>query len=213
MAVITAQYMEYIDLMQALELELAGEYLLMAAMLAEIKSRMLLPRPESDDEEDDPRAELIRRLQEYEQIKTGAERLDELPRIERELFVAAASKPELVRQHADPDVDFREVLLAMAHVLRRAEMFTQHEVQLEPCRCVIAWAILNRVKASREFVPFKNFCRRGRPFGCGGDLLGHYGTGRDVVTGVSTSTSLCADSCACRYGGGTGWPDSRFRRY
>ena len=155
-AVITAQYMEYIDLMQALELELAGEYLLMAAMLAEIKSRMLLPRPESDDEEDDPRAELIRRLQEYEQIKTGAERLDELPRIERELFVAAASKPELVRQHADPDVDFREVLLAMAHVLRRAEMFTQHEVQLEPLSVRDRMgSILNRVKASREFVPFQ----------------------------------------------------------
>ena len=155
-AVITAQYMEYIDLMQALELELAGEYLLMAAMLAEIKSRMLLPRPESDDEEDDPRAELIRRLQEYEQIKTGAERLDELPRIERELFVAAASKPELVRQHADPDVDVREVLLAMAHVLRRAEMFTQHEVQLEPLSVRDRMgSILNRVKASREFVPFQ----------------------------------------------------------
>ena len=120
-AVITAQYMEYIELMQALELELAGEYLLMAAMLAEIKSRMLLPRPEADDEEDDPRAELIRRLQEYEQIKTGAERLDEVPRVERELFVAGANKPELVRQHADPNVDFREVLLAMAHVLRRAK--------------------------------------------------------------------------------------------
>ena len=155
-AVITAQYMEYIDLMQALELELAGEYLLMAAMLAEIKSRMLLPRPESEEEEDDPRAELIRRLQEYEQIKTGAERLDELPRIERELFVAGASKPELVRQHADPEVDFREVLLAMAHVLRRAEMFTQHEVQLEPLSVRERMgSILNRVKVSREFVPFQ----------------------------------------------------------
>ena len=101
-AVITAQYMEYIDLMQALELELAGEYLLMAAMLAEIKSRMLLPRPEAEDEEDEPRAELMRRLQEYEQIKTGAERLDDLPRVERELFIAAANKPELVRQHCLP---------------------------------------------------------------------------------------------------------------
>jgi segregation and condensation protein A len=155
-AVITAQYMEYIDLMQALELELAGEYLLMAAMLAEIKSRMLLPRPETEEEEDDPRAELIRRLQEYEQIKTGAERLDELPRIERELFVAGASKPELVRQHADPEVDFREVLLAMAHVLRRAEMFTQHEVQLEPLSVRERMGnILNRVKVSSEFVPFQ----------------------------------------------------------
>ena len=155
-AVITAQYMEYIELMQALELELAGEYLLMAAMLAEIKSRMLLPRPEADDEEDDPRAELIRRLQEYEQIKTGAERLDEVPRVERELFVAGANKPELVRQHADPDVDFREVLLAMSHVLRRAEMFTEHEIQLEPLSVRERMGnILNRVKQTSEFVPFQ----------------------------------------------------------
>jgi segregation and condensation protein A len=155
-AVITAQYMEYIELMQALELELAGEYLLMAAMLAEIKSRMLLPRPEADDEEDDPRAELIRRLQEYEQIKTGAERLDGVPRVERELFVAGANKPELVRQHADPDVDFREVLLAMAHVLRRAEMFTEHEIQLEPLSVRERMGnILNRVKQTSEFVPFQ----------------------------------------------------------
>ena len=155
-AVITAQYMEYIELMQALELELAGEYLLMAAMLAEIKSWMLLPRPEADDEEDDPRAELIRRLQEYEQIKTGAERLDEVPRVERELFVAGANKPELVRQHADPDVDFREVLLAMAHVLRRAEMFTEHEIQLEPLSVRERMGnILNRVKQTSEFVPFQ----------------------------------------------------------
>ncbi len=155
-AVITAQYMEYIDLMQALELELAGEYLLMAAMLAEIKSRMLLPRPEAEDEEDDPRAELIRRLQEYEQIKTGAERLDDIPRVERELFVAAANKPQLVRQYADPDVDFREVLLAMAHVLRRAEMFTEHEIQLEPLSVRERMGnILNRVKLSGDFVPFQ----------------------------------------------------------
>ena len=155
-AVITAQYMEYIDLMQALELELAGEYLLMAAMLAEIKSRMLLPRPEAEDEEDDPRAELIRRLQEYEQIKTGAERLDDIPRVERELFVAAANKPQLVRQYADPDVDFREVLLAMAYVLRRAEMFTEHEIQLEPLSVRERMGnILNRVKLSGDFVPFQ----------------------------------------------------------
>jgi segregation and condensation protein A len=132
-AEITRQYMGYIDLMQALQLELAGEYLLMAAMLAEIKSRMLLPRPESlEEEEGDPRAELIRRLQEYEQIKTAAEGIDELPRIERDIFDVAASKPDLVRQHADPEVDLKEVLTALAAVLRRAEMFQKHEVKFEP---------------------------------------------------------------------------------
>jgi segregation and condensation protein A len=131
-AAITAQYMSYIDVMQALQLELAGEYLLMAAMLAEIKSRMLLPRPESiEDEEGDPRAELIRRLQEYEQIKTASEDINEIPRLERDTYLAAASKPQLVRQHADPEVDMKEVMLALASVLRRAEMFTTHEVHLE----------------------------------------------------------------------------------
>ena len=119
-SVITAQYMSYIELMQALELELAAEYLLMAAMLAEIKSRMLLPRPEEFDDEDDPRNELIRRLQEYEQIKTAAEDLGELPRVERDVFIGAASKPKLVREHGEPDVDLREVLLSLAQVLRRA---------------------------------------------------------------------------------------------
>ena len=90
---ITAQYMSYIELMQALQLELAAEYLLMAAMLAEIKSRMLLPRPEEFEDEDDPRSELIRRLQEYEQIKTAAEDLNELPRIERDIFSLRPANP------------------------------------------------------------------------------------------------------------------------
>jgi len=131
-AAITEQYMQYIDLMHALQLELAGEYLLMAAMLAEIKSRMLLPRPDTlEDAEGDPRAELIRRLQQYEQIKSAAEGISEIPRLERDTYVVGASKPELVRQHADPDVELKEVLLALASVLRRAEMYARHEVQME----------------------------------------------------------------------------------
>jgi len=132
-AVITEQYMQYIEMMQALELELAGEYLVMAAMLAEIKSRMLLPRPESvEEEEGDPRAELIRRLQEYEQIKTAAEDLNEIPRLERDTYLVAASKPQIVREHAEPEVDMKDLLLALAQVLRRSEMYAKHEVQLEP---------------------------------------------------------------------------------
>ena len=130
-SVITAQYMSYIELMQALELELAAEYLLMAAMLAEIKSRMLLPRPEEFDDEDDPRTELIRRLQEYEQIKIAAEDLNAVPRVERDVFIGAASKPKLVREHGEPNVDIREVLLSLAQVLSRAEMFTKHEIKFE----------------------------------------------------------------------------------
>jgi segregation and condensation protein A len=155
-AEITAQYMSYIDLMHAMQLELAGEYLLMAAMLAEIKSRMLLPRPAGvEEDEDDPRAELIRRLQEYEQIKTAAENLGELPRLERDIFVAEAAKPELVRQHAEPQLELREVLVALAEVLRRAEMFQKHEVHLEPLSVRERMsAILGRVNEAKDFVSF-----------------------------------------------------------
>ncbi len=155
-AEITAQYMQYIELMHALQLELAGEYLVMAAMLAEIKSRMLLPRvDEGEEDEDDPRAELIRRLQEYEQIKTAAEDLSEIPRLERDIYLGAATKPELVRQHAEPEVDLKEVLVALARVLKRAEMFASHEVQLEPLSVRDRMShILSRVGQQKDFVAF-----------------------------------------------------------
>ena len=159
-SVITAQYMSYIELMQALELELAAEYLLMAAMLAEIKSRMLLPRPEEFDDEDDPRTELIRRLQEYEQIKTAAEDLGELPRVERDVFIGAASKPKLVREHGEPDVDLREVLLSLAQVLRRAELFTKHEIKFEALSVRDRMGnILSRVKQGEGFIGFNELFR------------------------------------------------------
>ena len=155
-AAITEQYMSYIELMSALQLELAGEYLVMAAMLAEIKSRMLLPRPVAEHEdEDDPRAELIRRLQEYEQIKTAAENIDELPRLERDIHLAHAGRPELVRELADPEVELKEVLVAFAQVLKRAEMFQRHAVQLEPLSVRERMtAVLERVSASGDFVAF-----------------------------------------------------------
>src|SRR5690348_18062558 len=90
-AEITRQYVEYIELMQELRLELAADYLVMAAMLAEIKSRLLLPRPPVEEGlEDDPRAELVRRLQEYERFKKAAEDIDTLPRLERDIDVAFA---------------------------------------------------------------------------------------------------------------------------
>ncbi|MEM9317023.1 MAG: ScpA family protein, partial [Pseudomonadota bacterium] len=153
---ITEQYMQYIELMSALQLELAGEYLLMAAMLAEIKSRMLLPKPVAEgEEEEDPRAELIRRLQEYEQLKTAAENIDQLPRMERELYPAAAERPKLVREHADPTVDIKELMVALANVLRRSEMFARHAVQLEPLSVRERMTgVLDRVRTSTEFLPF-----------------------------------------------------------
>ena len=155
-AEITAQYMGYIEVMEALKLELAAEYLLMAATLAEIKSRMLLPRPaHTEEDEDDPRAELIRRLQQYEQFKTAAEQMEELPRLERDIHLAHAAKPELVREHADPDVDLKEVLVALAQVLRRADMYEHHAVQLEALSVRERMtSVLERVSARSGFLPF-----------------------------------------------------------
>jgi segregation and condensation protein A len=132
-AEITRQYMEYIALMEELRLEVAAEYLVMAAMLAEIKSRMLLPRPIEDDaDEDDPRAELIRRLQEYERYKQAAEDVDALPRTGRDTFPTTARAPEKQQVHQDPVVDLKEVLLAFREVMRRAENYAHHHIQMEP---------------------------------------------------------------------------------
>lgn len=129
---ITDQYMSYVDLMQSSQFELAAEYMVMAAMLAEIKSRILLPRQEEEEiEEDDPRMQLIRRLQQYERYKKAAEDVDELPRMERDVYRAAAALPALERIAPDPDVDLREILLTLAQVLKRADMFESHQVQRE----------------------------------------------------------------------------------
>jgi segregation and condensation protein A len=131
-AEITRQYLQYIDLMQDLQLELAGEYLLMAATLAEIKSRMLLPRPLSDTAgEEDPRAELVRRLREYERFKQAATDLDELHRIERDVFPATAELVERRVVKMLPTVTMQEMLVALKDVMARAEMFAHHHVQRE----------------------------------------------------------------------------------
>ncbi len=130
---ITRQYMEYIELMKDLRFELAAEYLVMAAMLAEIKSRMLLPRPQTDDEEEhDPRAELIRRLQEYERFKQAAEDIAGLPQFGRDVLPVVAEVPHKHIDHPPPDVDLKEVLFALKDVLHRADMFSSHHVTREP---------------------------------------------------------------------------------
>ena len=131
-AVITRQYMDYIEFMKDLRFELAAEYLVMAAILAEIKSRMLLPTPSvSEGEEVDPRAELVRRLQEYERFKKAAEDLEAVPRMERDIFQVSAEPPELKRERPLPNVTLQEMLFALKEVLRRAEMYSHHHVQLE----------------------------------------------------------------------------------
>jgi segregation and condensation protein A len=127
----TRQYMHYIDLMQNLKIELASEYLLMAAMLAEIKSRMLLPRPAESEDEDDPRAELIRRLQEYERFKSAAQNLDELPRVDRDFYLTDIEPPEIHQDRPLPEVDLRDVLFAFKDAMARAEMYSNHHIQRE----------------------------------------------------------------------------------
>ncbi len=133
LAEITRQYMRYIELMQDLQLELAGEYLVMAATLAEIKSRMLLPRPKSaaGDGEEDPRAELVRRLQEYERFKRAAENIDALARLERDHFVAGAELRDRQVVRSLPEVTLKEMLLAFQEVVVRSEMFAHHHIQRE----------------------------------------------------------------------------------
>lgn len=131
-AEITGQYMEYVELMRGLRLELAAEYLVMAAMLAEIKSRMLLPRPIEEEDEEDPRAELVRRLQEYERFKQAADDIDQLPRLERDIAVTEIRPPERKVVRLQPRVELREIMLAFQEVMTRASMFTHHQIQFEP---------------------------------------------------------------------------------
>jgi segregation and condensation protein A len=129
---ITRQYMEYIQLMRELDLELAGEYLLMAAMLAEIKSRMLLPRSgEAGQEEEDPRAELVRRLQEYERFKKAAEDIDRLPRLERDVHQAQAQLTHRQVVRLLPEVALQEMLVAFKDVVQRAATFANLHVRRE----------------------------------------------------------------------------------
>ena len=130
---ITQQYLAYIELMEEMAIELAGEYLLMAAMLAEIKSRMLLPRTVEQDPEDegDPRAELVRRLAEYEQFKAAAQALDELPRHGRDTTSLAVALPSIAIETPRPAADIGMLLGALHDVLARADLTTEHVVERE----------------------------------------------------------------------------------
>lgn len=157
LADITTQYMEYVELMKDLHLELAAEYLVMAAMLAEIKSRVLLPRPPSaDDDEDDPRADLIRRLQEYEQFKQAAADLDELPRVERNIFQSEVEAPEFEIIKPDVPVDMKELMIALTDVLSRAEMFTSHHIQKDVLSVREKMTIILSLLKSDSFTDFIN---------------------------------------------------------
>lgn len=165
---ITEQYMEYIELMENLRMELAAEYLVMAAMLAEIKSRMLLPRQSQEDtDEDDPRADLVRRLLEYERYKRAAEDLDELPRMNRDHFQTRIPLPESQQVRPLPSVELDEVLIAFKDVLRRAEQYRHHHIQRESLSVRERMSnILDRLHhASGQFISFHSFfsMQEGKP--------------------------------------------------
>ena len=149
-AEITRQYTDYIELIQNMRLELAGEYLVMAAMLAEIKSRMLLPRPAAvEEDEEDPRAELVRRLQEYERYKQAAEDIDELPRMGRDVFQAEASADNRKVVRLPPEVQLTDLISAFQDVMKRASMYAHHHVQLESLSVRERMSsVLERIRAS-----------------------------------------------------------------
>lgn len=128
---ITTQYMEYVELMRTVNLDLAAEYLLMAAMLAEIKSRMLLPRQDVIEDEEDPRAELVRRLQEYERFKQAASDIEEMPHLGRDQFRSQIEVVTEEKERPEPEVSMQELLMAFQNVLKQVDMQKHHEIERE----------------------------------------------------------------------------------
>ncbi len=155
-AEITRQYVDYVNLMEAYQFELASEYLVMAALLGEIKSRSLLPRQELDlEDESDPRAELIRRLQEYERFKNAAQDIDDIPRVERDIILGEAQAPKVEKKVEYPNVDIKEIMVALADVLRRADMFEHHHIEREKLSTRERMSmVLERLKDNQSFIPF-----------------------------------------------------------
>lgn len=154
---ITRQYMEYVELMRELRLELAAEYLLMAAILAEIKSRLLLPkRSHDEDDEDDPRAELIRRLREYELVKQAAEDLDAQPRLDRDIFTVNVSKAESVSAiRIEPEVSMQELVLAFSQAMKRAEAFEHHTIEKEALSTRERMSLILATVSQHEYTPLE----------------------------------------------------------
>lgn len=161
-AEITSQYMEYVEVMRKQNLDLAAEYLVMAALLAEIKSRLLLPQRESLDDEEDPRAELIRRLQEYERFKQAAEDVDDLPRAERD-FLPLTIAPVISKKDIPlPDIQLDELLRVFNEVLTRLDLKVHHQIKRETISVrARMMQVLDRMMG-KEFVPFEQLLIEGQ---------------------------------------------------
>ena len=160
-ASISQQYISYIDMMDGMRIELAAEYLVMAAMLAEIKSRLLLPRPTEADDSEDPRAELIRRLLEYERYKEAAEQLDGLPRINRDTFTSRAGLDAIDTVKSQPKVELKEILIAFQDVLQRAKQMAHHHIQREPLSVRERMSMILDKLGRVEFLGFIDLFNRG----------------------------------------------------
>lgn len=158
-ASITTQYMSYVEIMKDVKLELAAEYLVMASILAEIKSRLLLPKQQVDDEEVDPRAELIKRLQEYEVIKDAAQNIDQIPRVERDTqIVQVGFNESFALQSQLCDVDLGELVSALQSVFKRNQAFTHHHIAKESLSTRERMSsILAKLRAQDEAKPFVDF--------------------------------------------------------
>jgi len=159
-AKITAQYTEYINLMKHFQLELASEYLLMAAVLAEIKSRLLLPKPVfmQENNDSDPRSDLVRRLQEYERFKKAAEDLDALPRLERDIFIPMLPFPDIEKKRTMPPLALQDLLSALRIVLGRASMFKKHNIKLENLSVRERMSnVLSKLQSCNGFANFVDF--------------------------------------------------------
>jgi len=153
-AEITEQYVNYINLMKELELELAGEYLLMAAMLAEIKSKMLLPIFEEIEDEEDPRAELIRRLLEYERYRIVSEEMDNLNRVDRDIFLTGVETEHLEEPIVLPDITLKELLISFQEVIKRAEMYSNIHFLKEPLSVRERMAAILETLRDNDFIEF-----------------------------------------------------------
>jgi|TARA_B100001750_G_scaffold129958_1_gene103327 segregation and condensation protein A len=153
---ITEQYVDYINLMKELELELAGEYLLMAAMLAEIKSRLLLPIFEEIEEEDDPRAELVRRLLEYERYRKVSEEIDLLDRVDRDIYPSSIETGQFEKPLVLPDIQLKELVVSFQEVLRKAEMFSSIHFTKEPLSVKERMMKILEIIENEDFVRFED---------------------------------------------------------
>ena len=158
---ITDQYIEYIELMDSLQFELAAEYLVMAATLAEIKSRLMLPQENYDEEEEDPRATLIKRLQEYQRYKSASENIALLPRVDRDFFTASAGLPEIKIDKQEITVTKEELATIFHEIQTRPDLKLHHQIDFEELSTQERIQIILQILSKRNIVSFSKTLQRG----------------------------------------------------